>query len=90
LSCAGEAKCKRTNALSISQECFRRSITHQNLALHSEIEPQFYARDMHYFDINIWGLLALPVGLTLCFGPALLVWVKEEFFSSDSKTPDKH
>ncbi len=29
-------------------------------------------------DLSIWGVLAMPVGVALCFGPALLVWLKEE------------
>jgi hypothetical protein len=33
-------------------------------------------------DSNIWGFLAIPVGLLVCFGPALLVWLKAECSSS--------
>jgi hypothetical protein len=29
-------------------------------------------------DLSIWGVLAMPLGVALCFGPALLVWLKEE------------
>jgi len=36
-------------------------------------------------DTNIWGFLAVPVGVALCFGPALFVWIKDEYFS---KPPD--
>jgi hypothetical protein len=36
-------------------------------------------------DLSIWGVLAMPLGVALCFGPALLVWVKEEL-----ETPEKH
>jgi hypothetical protein len=32
-------------------------------------------------DTNIWGFLAVPVGVALCFGPALFVWLKLEYFS---------
>ena len=32
-------------------------------------------------DSNIWGFLAVPVGVAVCFGPALFVWIKEEYFS---------
>jgi hypothetical protein len=35
-------------------------------------------------DSNIWGFLAVPVGLLLCFGPALFVWIKKEYFSGPS------
>jgi len=37
-------------------------------------------------DSNIWGFLAVPVGVAVCFGPALLAWIKEEYFS---KTTDE-
>lgn len=33
---------------------------------------------MENFDTNYWGLMAMPLGLLLCFSPALLVWLKEE------------
>ena len=36
-------------------------------------------------DLSIWGVLAMPLGVALCFGPALLVWLKEEL-----GTPDEH
>lgn len=29
-------------------------------------------------DLNLWGIFAMPVGLVLCFGPALLAWIREE------------
>jgi len=29
-------------------------------------------------DLSIWGVLAMPLGVALCFGPALLVWLKQE------------
>jgi hypothetical protein len=32
-------------------------------------------------DTNIWGFLAVPVGVLLCFGAALFVWIKDEYFS---------
>jgi hypothetical protein len=34
-------------------------------------------------DLSIWGVLAMPLGVTLCFGPALLVWLKEELRSPE-------
>ena len=30
------------------------------------------------FDTNYWGWFAMPVGLVLCFGPALVAWLREE------------
>ena len=32
-----------------------------------------------FFDANIWGFLAVPVGVVFCFGPALVVWVVREY-----------
>jgi hypothetical protein len=37
-------------------------------------------------DLSYWGMVLVPIGLVLCFGPALLVWLKEEF-SKDNKNP---
>jgi len=34
-------------------------------------------------DLSIWGVLAMPLGVALCFGPALLVWLKEELGSAE-------
>ena len=35
-------------------------------------------------DLNLWGIFAMPLGLTLCFGSALLVWIKAELASKSS------
>ena len=41
-------------------------------------------------DTNIWGFLAVPVGVVLCFGPALFVWIRSEYFSdSPDDRPDR-
>jgi hypothetical protein len=29
-------------------------------------------------NLNIWGELCVPVGLLICFGVALVVWLREE------------
>jgi hypothetical protein len=29
-------------------------------------------------DLSLWGLWIVPLGLAICFGPALLAWFKEE------------
>lgn len=31
-------------------------------------------------DINLayWGEIVVPIGVAICFGPALLVWIVEE------------
>jgi hypothetical protein len=30
-------------------------------------------------DLNLWGLIVVPVGVSICFGFALLVWLRAEF-----------
>ena len=39
-------------------------------------------------DTNIWGFLAVPVGVVVCFGPALIVWLKQEYFSGPPENHD--
>ncbi len=29
-------------------------------------------------DLSIWGVIAMPVGVAICFGPALFVWLRAE------------
>jgi hypothetical protein len=36
-------------------------------------------------DLNIWGILAVPVGVLLCFGPALIVWIRAEVNASNQE-----
>jgi hypothetical protein len=38
-------------------------------------------------DSNYWGLWCVPLGLVLCFGPAL---VAAAFFPPDDPDADKH
>jgi hypothetical protein len=30
------------------------------------------------FDMNWWGVLAMPIGVALCFGPVLIAWALAE------------
>ena len=30
-------------------------------------------------DYNFWGELVVPVGVSICFGIALLSWLRDEF-----------
>jgi hypothetical protein len=34
---------------------------------------------MEWLDANIWGIFAMPVGLFLCFGVPLVVWLIAEW-----------
>jgi hypothetical protein len=29
-------------------------------------------------NLNFWGLISVPVGVSICFGVALLVWLRDE------------
>jgi hypothetical protein len=29
-------------------------------------------------DLALWGMIVVPVGVAICFGPALLVWLRDE------------
>lgn len=33
---------------------------------------------MHDLDLAWWGEIVVPLGVVICFGPALLVWFREE------------
>jgi hypothetical protein len=35
---------------------------------------------------KFWSILTMPIGVLLCFGPALLVWIRMEM--KDSKSPE--
>jgi hypothetical protein len=39
-------------------------------------------------DTNIWGFIAMPLGVVVCFGPALAVWIKKEYFSGPPSDQD--
>lgn len=29
-------------------------------------------------DMNLWGVLAMPIGVVLCFGPVIIAWALAE------------
>ena len=33
---------------------------------------------MKDIDLALWGMIVVPLGVAICFGAALLVWVREE------------
>jgi hypothetical protein len=39
---------------------------------------------------KIWCFLTMPLGVLLCFGPIIAVWLYEEFKGGSSDKPDKH
>ena len=34
-----------------------------------------------------WSLFAMPIGLVICFGPALVAWVRAETKDSGEESP---
>lgn len=41
-------------------------------------------------NLNIWGELVVPVGVAICFGFALLVWVRDEVRAQrEEKNPNR-
>ena len=48
--------------------------------------PEFLFSAMTPSDLNFWGELVVPVGLTICFGPALLVWFLQEWRAKPETT----
>jgi hypothetical protein len=30
------------------------------------------------FDMNWWGVIAMPIGVAICFGPVLIAWALAE------------
>ena len=38
------------------------------------------------FDMNWWGVLAMPVGVVICFGPVIVAWA---LAAKKSEAPQK-
>jgi hypothetical protein len=36
-------------------------------------------------DLNFWGMIAVPVGVAICFGIALAVWLIDEIRAPKEK-----
>jgi hypothetical protein len=45
---------------------------------------------MQDIDLALWGMIVVPIGVAICFGPALLVWVREELraAAAEKQKPD--
>ena len=33
-------------------------------------------------NLAFWGMVVVPLGVALCFGPALLIWLRDELRAS--------
>jgi hypothetical protein len=40
-------------------------------------------------NLNFWGLLVVPVGVSICFGVGLLVWLRDEIRARNDKVPEE-
>jgi hypothetical protein len=40
-------------------------------------------------DLSIWGVIAMPIGVAICFGPALVTWLRAEI-KPPEKNRDRH
>jgi hypothetical protein len=39
-------------------------------------------------DLNLWGEIVVPIGVLICFGVALLVWLREEVRCKNGDSPE--
>jgi hypothetical protein len=39
-------------------------------------------------DLNLWGFFLVPIGLSICFGVALLVWLRDELRAGAGEKKD--
>jgi hypothetical protein len=42
---------------------------------------------MNDIDLNTWGIIVVPIGVAICFGIALLVWLREELRCPNGDSP---
>jgi hypothetical protein len=40
-------------------------------------------------DLNLWGLLVVPLGVAICFGAGLVVWLWDEVRARNDEVPAK-
>ena len=41
-------------------------------------------------DLATWGLIVVPIGVAICFGPALLVWFFQELRAEPEDKPQEN
>ncbi len=41
-------------------------------------------------NLALWGVIVVPLGVAICFGPALLVWLRDELRAgaAEKQKPD--
>lgn len=45
-------------------------------------QPAILCAFMTDTDLALWGMIVVPLGVAICFGPALLVWLRDELRAS--------
>jgi hypothetical protein len=38
-------------------------------------------------NLNYWGVIGVPVGLLICFGLALVAWLRDELRNDKDRSP---
>lgn len=83
------------NGLEFSLQTFRAAhmLKHElqraaNSGFTSRVCPAFFCRFMDIF----WSIFAMPIGVTLCFGPAVIVWwlTKDKEAARNDQPGGKH
>jgi hypothetical protein len=45
-------------------------------------QPAMLRAFMTDTNLALWGMIVVPLGLAICFGPALLIWLRDELRAS--------
>ncbi|MGP8200112.1 MAG: hypothetical protein ACLQU4_11495 [Limisphaerales bacterium] len=40
-------------------------------------------------NLALWGMIVVPIGVAICFGPALLVWLRDELRAAAAEKKQK-
>jgi len=40
-------------------------------------------------NLALWGMIVVPIGVAVCFGPALLVWLRDELRAGSAERKQK-
>jgi hypothetical protein len=60
----------------------------ENFALQPAARQETHRPVIDFSDVNVWGIFAMPVGVALCFGPAMLVWWLMEGRKQQQQKPE--
>jgi hypothetical protein len=51
----------------------------KTMSFTSSRQPAILCVFMTDTNLAYWGMAVVPIGVAICFGPALLVWLRDEF-----------